>query len=103
MTATDTSKAKRPPFWRNIRVIRIALQILAVAFVVGAFLYLGTSFLLVALFTIVWYAAVELERTWIWWASGIVTGGVIIAIFAVFEKRREDVLEVVEGLKQWDP
>ena len=34
---------KRPPFWRNVRVIRIALQILAVALVVGAFLYLGNN------------------------------------------------------------
>ena len=34
---------KRPPFWRNIRVIRVALQILAVAVVVGAFLYLGNN------------------------------------------------------------
>jgi len=34
---------KRPPFWRNIRVIRAALQIVAVAVVVGAFLYLGNN------------------------------------------------------------
>jgi general L-amino acid transport system permease protein len=34
---------KRPPFWRNVRVIRIALQILAVAFVIGAFLFLGNN------------------------------------------------------------
>jgi general L-amino acid transport system permease protein len=34
---------KRPPFWRNVRVIRIALQILAVAFVIGAFVFLGSN------------------------------------------------------------
>ena len=43
MTATDTPKVKRPPFWRNVRVIRITLQILVVVLVVGVFLYLGNN------------------------------------------------------------
>lgn len=34
---------ERPPFWRNIRVIRVALQVLAVVVVIGAFLYLGNN------------------------------------------------------------
>ncbi|MGB5187577.1 MAG: ABC transporter permease subunit [Acidimicrobiia bacterium] len=34
---------KRPPFWRNIRVIRVALQVFAVVAVVGIFLYLGNN------------------------------------------------------------
>ena len=41
---------------------------------VRAFLILGTSFLLVSLLTIIWYAAVDLQQTWIWSATGIVTG-----------------------------
>jgi general L-amino acid transport system permease protein len=43
VTATDTPKVKRPPFWRNVRVIRITLQILVVVLVVGVFLYLGNN------------------------------------------------------------
>ncbi|MGB5656882.1 MAG: ABC transporter permease subunit [Acidimicrobiia bacterium] len=43
LTATDTSNVKRPPFWRNIRVIRVALQVFAVVAVVGIFLYLGNN------------------------------------------------------------
>lgn len=69
---------------------------------VRAFLYLGVSFLLVSLLTIIWFAAVELEQTWIWWVSGIVTGVLIIALFAVFEKRRDDMLQLVENLKKWE-
>jgi hypothetical protein len=68
---------------------------------VRAFLFLGTTFLSVALMTIIWYAAVELDHTWIWWVSGIVVGVLIIALFGLFEKRRDDVLRVVENLKQW--
>ncbi len=68
---------------------------------VRAFLLLGTAFLLVSLLTIIWYAAVDLQQTWLWWAMGIVTGILIIALFAVFEKKRDDVLKLVEDLKRW--
>jgi len=69
---------------------------------VRAFLYLGTAFLVVALMTIIWHAAIEQQRTWILWGAGILTGALIIALFGLFEKRREDVLRVVEELKHWD-
>jgi hypothetical protein len=70
---------------------------------VRAFLYLGTAFLMLALFTMIWYAAVDLEQTWLWWATGIAAGVAIIAIFALFEKKREGVLSMVDRLKQWQP
>jgi hypothetical protein len=69
---------------------------------IRAFLYLGTAFLLVALATVIWYAAVDLEQTWVWWVSGIVAGVFIIVLFAVFEQRREQLLRVVDELKDWE-
>jgi len=69
---------------------------------IRAFLYLGVTFLTVAIMTVIWYAAIEQERTWILWVTGIVTGVAIIALFGVFEKRRDDVLRVVDRLKQWE-
>ena len=69
---------------------------------VRAFLFLGTSFLVLALTTVIWYAAVDLQQTWLWFVSGIVAGVLIIALFAVFEKKRQEVLQLVEHLKQWD-
>jgi hypothetical protein len=68
---------------------------------VRSFLLLGTGFLMLSLFTIIWYAAVDLEQTWLWSATGIVAGILIIAVFAVFEKKRQDVLRLVDQLKQW--
>jgi hypothetical protein len=68
---------------------------------VRAFLYLGTAFLVVALMTIIWHAAIHQQRTWILWVAGIITGALIIALFGLFEKRRDDVLRMVEQLKQW--
>ena len=68
---------------------------------VRAFLFLGVSFLAVSLLTIIWHAAVDLQQTWLWSACGIVAGIAIIAIFAVFEKKRDSVLEAIQTLKQW--
>jgi hypothetical protein len=68
---------------------------------VRAFLYLGTAFLMVAIMTIIWHAAIHQQRTYILWVAGILTGALIIALFGLFEKRRDDVLRVVEELKNW--
>jgi hypothetical protein len=69
---------------------------------VRAFLFLGMSFLVLAITTVIWHAAVNLDQTWIWYASGIVVGVAIIVLFAVFEKRRQDVIHLVEHLKTWE-
>jgi hypothetical protein len=69
---------------------------------VRAFLYLGATFLFLVVFTMIWHAAVDQRQIWVWWASGIVLGAAIIALFAVFEKRRNDVLRMIEQIKKWD-
>lgn len=69
---------------------------------VRSFLFLGTSFLMLALLTIIWHAAHDLEQTWIWAASGIVAGMAIIALFALFEKKRQEVLRLVDQIKEWE-
>ena len=37
---------------------------------VRSFVYLGSAFLVLALFTMIWYAAVDLEQTWLWYVCG---------------------------------
>jgi hypothetical protein len=69
---------------------------------VRAFLFLGVGFLLVDILTMIWHAAVNRAHTWLWWASGIVLGVAILALFALFEKRRNEVLKLVEELRAWD-
>lgn len=70
---------------------------------VRAFLFLGTAFLGLAVMTVVWHAAVDRHQTWIWFASAIVMGLAILTMFALFEKKREDVLRLMGELKQWQP
>lgn len=69
---------------------------------VRAFLFLGVGFLLVDVLTMIWYAAARHAQTWMWWASGIVLGVAILALFTLFEKRRNDVLRIVDQLRTWD-
>ena len=68
---------------------------------VRAFLYLGSVFLLIAVVTMIRYASVNLGWTWLWYVAGIVTGGLIIFTFALFEKKRTEMLRLVDGLREW--
>jgi hypothetical protein len=68
---------------------------------VRAFLLLGFVFLGVVIFSMIWHAAVDLQQTWVWWASGIVLGLAILGLFALFEKRRNDMLRLVEEVRTW--
>jgi hypothetical protein len=73
-----------------------------IIFRIRGLLLLGSVFLLLAIITMIWYASANLGWTWLWYVAGIVTGATIIFMFALFEKKRGEVLRVVEGLKDWD-
>jgi hypothetical protein len=69
---------------------------------VRAFLYLGSSFLLISIFAMIWHAAANFGWTWLWYVTGIVVGLAIILLFAMFEKKRSELLRLVEGLRAWE-
>lgn len=69
---------------------------------IRAFLYLGASFLFLSVVSMVWHAAQSINEVWPWWVFGIVLGLVLLVLFGLFEKRRNDVLKVVNRLKQWE-
>ena len=92
----------------NSTVLPLALAGLAVLGVligillhVKSYLFLGTGFLALVIFSMIWHAAVDRNQTWIWWASGIVLGAAILALFALFEKRKQQVLRVVDEVRAW--
>ncbi|QDV32576.1 hypothetical protein [Tautonia plasticadhaerens] len=74
-----------------------------IALRVRGFLLLGVGFLGLSIFAIIWYAAVDLRQTWLWAASGIIAGILILAAFALFERRRGEVVELVGRLRDWEP
>jgi hypothetical protein len=69
---------------------------------VRPFLFLGTGFLTLAIVAMIWNAAVNLHWTWLWYVAGIVLGLMILTLFALFEKKREEMLALVEGLRGWE-
>ena len=73
-----------------------------IVFRIRGLLLLGSIFLLLSIVTMIWYASVNFGWTWLWYVAGIVTGATIIFMFALFEKKRSEVLRVVEGLKEWE-
>jgi len=73
-----------------------------IVFRIRGLLFLGSVFLLLSIITMIWFASANLGWTWLWYVAGIMTGATIIFMFAVFEKKRSEVLRVVEGLKEWD-
>lgn len=73
-----------------------------IIFRIRGLLLLGLVFLLLSIITMIWYASANLGWTWLWYVAGIVTGATIIFMFAVFEKKRSEVLRLVEGLKEWE-
>ena len=85
-----------------LAVLCLAGVLAGVMLRVRAFLYLGIGFLLLDVFSMIWHAAVDRAQTWVWYASGIVLGALILTLFAVLEKRRSDVQEVVGRLRQWN-
>jgi hypothetical protein len=68
---------------------------------VRSFLYLGVTFLLVDLSIVIYHAAWDRGHMWVFWLSGIGVGAAIIALFAVFEKRRNDLRLALDRFKQW--
>jgi hypothetical protein len=69
---------------------------------VRAFLYQGMSFLLLSVLSMVWHAARNIGHVWPWWAFGVVLGLSILALFGVFEKKRPEVLALIERQRDWE-
>jgi hypothetical protein len=70
---------------------------------VRAFLYLGSSFLLMSIIGMVWNAHRAIGHVWPWWAFGISLGLFILVVFGVFEKNRQEVQQLITRLRQWEP
>jgi hypothetical protein len=85
-----------------LALLAITGVLVGIVLKVRAFLFMGVVFLVIDVMSMIWHAAVDRTQTWVWYVSGIVLGGAILALFAVFEKRRDDVVRLVDQLKRWD-
>lgn len=70
---------------------------------IRAFVYLGTSFVMMSIVAMVWHAQkVIFEHSWPWWAFGVSLGICILVLFGVFEKKRPEITQWIEELQQWE-
>ena len=65
------------------------------------FLYLGVTFLGLVIVTMVRFAAVDLQKTWVLYLCCIFLGFVIFALVALYENRRDRIHAAVRQFKQW--
>jgi hypothetical protein len=84
-----------------LAVLSVAGVMMGILLRVRAYLFLGTAFLLLAVMTMVWHAALSLGWSWLWYVSGIAFGVLIIYLFAMFERKRAEMLGLLERLKSW--
>lgn len=91
-------------FWLPIVLMLLSvLGVLAGIWLrVRAFLYLGTSFLLLSLVSMVWHAAKAINHTWPWWAFGIGLGLGVLTLFGLFERKRNEMLRLLGELRSWE-
>jgi hypothetical protein len=68
---------------------------------VRAFLISGLAFLGLVIFSQIWHAAVQRGHVWVWYAAGLVLGAAMFALFAVFEKRRNEVFRLLDDFRRW--
>lgn len=69
---------------------------------VRSFLYFGSLFLLIAMLTMVSHAHQKFEHVWPWWAFGITLGVMILIMFGLFEKRKNEMKHIADQFKKWD-
>jgi hypothetical protein len=88
--------------WRPLVLIGLSVGGVFTGMVlrVRAFLFLGAAFVGLGVFALVWHAATA--NAVVWDVAGIALGLAIIVLFAVFEKRRAEVLHLFEKLREWE-
>jgi hypothetical protein len=82
--------------------LSVAGTLAGIGFRVRAFLFLGMTFSLLALTSMVAHAAQSIHNAWPWWVFGILLGVAFFALRIVMEKKRAEVMQLIAGLRKWE-
>jgi hypothetical protein len=63
---------------------------------------LGITFLVLVIVTMICHAAFAERHIWVFWVFCISLGAAIIATFALFEKRRAEILAGIARFRGWE-
>jgi len=83
-------------------LLAVAGMVLGILLRIRAFLYLGFACLVVVISRLIYFAAIERGHMWVLWTCCMLLGAAILAMFALFEKRRNDIQAAIERLKRWE-
>jgi cytochrome c-type biogenesis protein CcmH/NrfF len=85
-------------------LIGISIAGIVVGFMmrVRSFILVGIVSILMVIGTMIQYAYVDLDQTWVLWGACIVLGFLILTFFAWFERNRDRVLTHLRQFKEWD-
>jgi hypothetical protein len=82
--------------------LSVAGAFAGIALRVRAFLYLGASFTLLALISMVFRASRSIDHNWPLWAFGIFLGVGILVLLVLFEKNKTEMHQLAQRLRQWE-
>jgi len=68
---------------------------------IRSFLYMGITFLLVVIVTMIRWAYVDQHVTWILWVCLILLGLAILTAVGMYERRRDRIVAVVKEFRRW--
>ncbi len=85
-------------------LIGISIAGIVVGFMmrVRSFILVGIVSILMVIGTMIQYAYVDLDQTWVLWVACIVLGFLILTFFAWFERNRDRLLTHLRQFKEWD-
>ena len=91
-------------FWEPMVLATLSVlgMLIGIALRIRAFLYMGVTFVLLAVFSMIWHAYTRIQHVAIWWAFGIVLGLTILTLFGIFEKKRTELQAWITRLKSWE-
>jgi hypothetical protein len=85
-----------------LMVLSLFVGFLGIAFQVKSYLYSSLLFTLFAVVAMVAHAQQSVQHTWPWWVLGISLGIGIMVLFAMFERKRDQLTKLSERLKSWE-
>ncbi|MCU0710985.1 MAG: hypothetical protein MUC43_02920 [Pirellula sp.] len=85
-----------------LMVLSLLVGFLGIAFQIKSYLYSGLLFTLFAIVAMVAHAQQSVQHTWPWWVLGISLGIGIMVLFALFERKRDQLIKLSERLKGWE-
>ncbi|MFI5378795.1 MAG: hypothetical protein ACHRHE_05835 [Tepidisphaerales bacterium] len=80
----------------------VAGVLAGIALRIQSFLFMGSAFTFVAVAALIRLAAEQVRSNWPWLVAGIVLGAGIVVVFALFEKKRTEMLGMIGKLKGWE-